>query len=52
MPYTCRVLSANIDYTFLAVVNEARKQLTWCKIEPDAVLQTEPDVPISPRCKA
>jgi hypothetical protein len=52
VPYSCRVRSAGINYTFLAVVEAADRRLTWCKVDPSAVVKAGPEVLISPRCKA
>jgi hypothetical protein len=52
VPYTCIVRSAGIKYTFLAIVEEADKRLTWCKVDPSATVKAGPEVPISPRCEA
>ncbi len=51
-PYRCAVRSAGISYTFLAVVNEGRKRITWCKVDPPAVDGTGPEIRISASCQA
>ncbi|HLH13480.1 MAG TPA: hypothetical protein VKV16_01725, partial [Solirubrobacteraceae bacterium] len=33
-PYRCSVLSAGLDYPFLAVVDQRARRLTWCKLDP------------------
>ncbi len=51
-PYRCAVRSADIAYTFLAVVNERRGQLTWCKIDPPAASgEASPEIPVSASCR-
>ncbi len=52
VPYSCQVRSAGIKYTFLAVAEEGRGRLTWCKVDPSATVKAGPEVPISPRCRA
>ncbi len=49
--YTCQVHSDGAAYQFLAVVDEAAKLLTWCKVDPSVDVKGGPEVPISPRCR-
>ena len=51
-PYRCTVHSAGIAYTFLAVVDERRQRLTWCKIDPRPAGEAGPEIPISASCQA
>lgn len=51
-PYHCTVQSAGIAYPFLAVVDESRHRLTWCKIDQPPVAEAGPEVPISASCRA
>jgi hypothetical protein len=50
--YTCRVRSDGAAYLFMAVVSEAGKRLTWCKVDPSSPAAGGPEVLISPRCRA
>ncbi len=50
-PYRCTVHSAGTAYPFLAVVDERRQRLSWCKIDQPAVADTGPEVPISASCR-
>ncbi len=50
-PYHCTVRSSGISYPFLAVAEEPAKRLTWCKDDPPAVANAEPEVPISASCR-
>ncbi len=49
--YRCTVRSSGISYPFLAVVNESRKRLTWCKDDQPPVADAGPEVPISASCR-
>ena len=51
-PYHCTVRSAGIAYPFLAVVDERRQRLTWCKVDQPPVAHVGPEVPISASCRA
>lgn len=51
-PYRCTVRSAGIPYPFVAVVDERRKSLTWCKVDPPAQANAGPEIPLSPSCRA
>jgi hypothetical protein len=50
-PYSCTVHSAGITYPFLAVVNERRRRLTWCKVDPSPKAEPGPEILISSSCK-
>jgi hypothetical protein len=50
-PYRCTVRSSGINYPFLAVVDEGRRRMTWCKIDQSPVANVGPEVPISPSCQ-
>jgi hypothetical protein len=52
VPYRCTARSAGIEYPFLAVVDERRQRLTWCKVDPPAVADAGPEIPVSVRCRA
>jgi hypothetical protein len=51
-PFHCAVHSDGIAYTFLAVVDERRQRLTWCKIDQAPVGEAGPEIPISTSCRA
>ncbi|MGO9489150.1 MAG: hypothetical protein ACLQBB_09020 [Solirubrobacteraceae bacterium] len=51
-PYRCTVVSSKLAYPFLAVVDEHRQQLTWCKVDQPPVANAGPQIPISARCRA
>jgi hypothetical protein len=51
-PYRCTVHSAGIAYLFLAVIDNRRRRLAWCKIDPRPVAGVGPDIPISASCRA
>ncbi len=51
-PYRCTVKSVGITYPFLAVVDEHRLRLTWCKVDPPPVAGVGPEIPVSASCKA
>ena len=52
-PYRCAVRSADITYTFPAVVDERRRRLTWCKVDPPAASgEASPEIPVSASCRA
>jgi hypothetical protein len=51
-PYRCTVHSADIAYSFLAVVDERRERLAWCKIDPPSAGNAGPEIPISASCRA
>jgi hypothetical protein len=50
-PFRCTVRSAGITYPFLAVADERRGELTWCKIDPPPAPGAT-EAPVSPRCRA
>ena len=50
-PYRCTVRSAGIAYPFLAVVDERRQRLAWCKVDRPPVVDG-PEIPISASCRA
>jgi hypothetical protein len=50
-PYRCTVRSAGIAYTFVAVIDERAKLITWCKVDPPAQANAGPEVPLSPSCQ-
>lgn len=50
-PYSCTVRSASIAYPFLAVIDEGRHRLTWCKIDQPAVADAGPEIPVSASCR-
>jgi len=52
VPYTCTIRSAGITYPFVAVLDERRRRLTWCKIDPPPVANVGPEIPISASCRA
>ncbi len=51
-PYDCTVHSANIAYSFVAVLDRRRRQLTWCKVDQPAKPGAGPEIPISASCLA
>jgi hypothetical protein len=51
-PYRCTVHSSGIADTFLAVVDERRQRLTWCKLDQPPVGEPGPEIPISASCRA
>jgi hypothetical protein len=51
-PYACTARSAGISYPFLAVVDEHRGRLTWCKVDSPPRGETGPEIQISASCKA
>jgi hypothetical protein len=51
-PYHCTARSAGIAYPFLAVVDERRQRLAWCKIDPKPAEAAGPEIPISASCRA
>lgn len=51
-PYGCTVHSANIAYPFVAVVDERRGRLTWCKVDQQPAGESSPEIPISASCRA
>jgi len=51
-PYGCTVRSANIAYPFVAVFDERRRLLTWCKVDQQPAGETSPEIPISASCRA
>jgi hypothetical protein len=51
-PYSCTVRSASIAYPFLAVLDDGRHRLTWCKIDQPAVANAGPEIPVSASCRA
>lgn len=51
-PYSCTVRSASIAYPFLAVLDEGRRRLTWCKIDQPATADAGPEIPVSASCRA
>lgn len=50
-PYRCAVRSAGLSYTFLAIVDQSHRRLTWCKVDPTPVDHTGPEIPISASCR-
>jgi hypothetical protein len=50
-PYRCTVSTAGIAYPFLAVVDQRRQRLTWCKIDQSPVADAGPEIPISASCR-
>jgi len=51
-PYRCTAQSADIAYPFLAVIDERRQRLTWCKIDQPPVAEAGPEIPVSASCRA
>lgn len=51
-PYSCTVRSAGITYPFVAVLDERRRRLTWCKVDPPPVAGAGPEILISASCRA
>ncbi len=51
-PYRCTVHSAGIAYPFMAVVDESRQRLSWCKVDQSPVADAGPEVLISASCRA
>jgi hypothetical protein len=49
-PFRCTVSSAGITYPFLAIADERRGELTWCKIDP-APAPGATEAPVSSRCR-
>jgi hypothetical protein len=49
--FRCSARAAGIAYPFLGVLDEATRQLTWCKVDPPPA-GGAPAVPVSPRCRA
>jgi len=45
--YRCTVHSAGIAYPFLAVVDERRQRLAWCKVDQSPEAHVSPEIPIS-----
>ena len=52
VPYRCTLRSAGVAYSFLAVVDEGRHRLTWCKVDPPAVAEAGTEIQVSARCRA
>jgi hypothetical protein len=50
VPYRCTAQSTDIAYPFLAVVDERRQRLTWCKIDQPPVANAGPEIPVSASC--
>jgi hypothetical protein len=50
-PYRCTARSADIAYPFLAVVDEHRRRLAWCKVDPRPPGGSGPEIPISTSCR-
>jgi hypothetical protein len=50
-PYRCTAHSADIAYPFLAVVDQRRRRLAWCKVDPTPAGATGPEIPISTSCR-
>jgi hypothetical protein len=50
-PYRCTVRSAGLTYPFLAIVDERKRRLTWCKVDPPPVAGVGAEIPISPSCR-
>ncbi len=51
-PYSCTVHSADIAYSFVAVLDAGRRRLTWCKVDPPPAGEAGPEIPISASCRA
>lgn len=51
-PFGCTVRAAEIEYPFLAVLDEHGRLLTWCKIDPPPTKNSQLEVPVSPSCRA
>jgi hypothetical protein len=51
-PYRCTARSAGIAYPFLAIADERRQRLAWCKIDPKPAEGAGPEIPISASCRA
>jgi len=52
VPYRCNVRSAGIVYPFLAVADERRRRLTWCKVDQPPLAKAGPELTISASCRA
>ena len=52
IPYRCTIRSAGITYQFVAVVDERRHRLAWCKVDPLPTSEAGMEVPVSPVCRA
>jgi hypothetical protein len=52
VPYRCTVHSAGTAYLVLAVVNERRRRLTWCKVDTPPKGESAPELLISASCRA
>jgi hypothetical protein len=50
-PYRCTARSSDIAYPFLAVVDEQRRRLAWCKIDPQPAAGAGAEIPISASCR-
>ena len=50
-PYRCMIRSDGTAYSFLAIVQQGKGRLTWCKVDPPAV-SGGPEILVSPRCRA
>ncbi len=50
-PYHCNVRSDDLNYLYLAVIDESKRQLTWCKTDPRSEDEGT-EIPVSARCKA
>ena len=49
-PFSCAIVSGNVTYPFLGVVDTAGRRITYCKRDPPPVASD--DVPVSARCRA
>jgi hypothetical protein len=52
VPYRCALRSADVAYSFLAVVDEGGHRLTWCKVDPPATAEAGMEIPVSGLCRA
>jgi hypothetical protein len=50
--YHCTAHSDGIAYPFDAVVVARKRQLAWCKIDPQPTGEAGPEIPISASCRA
>jgi hypothetical protein len=51
-PFRCTVRSAGIAYTFLAVLDQRTRALTWCKRDLPPTTESPLYTEISGRCRA
>ena len=52
IPYRCTIRSAGIAYPFVAVVDEGRHRLAWCKVDQLPSSEAGLEIPPSPQCRA